>query len=147
MWTCNRLDLRALGSQPMMMPRNLSDHWTRQVIDAHIGSAVAAHSLASLLQTGGCCTLTGAHGKTFGTNLQGCPFNTPEQFVYYPKRGAHLEDLVRTRHIYLKVTNVSRKLNVFILGSASISPHNFRMNVRNISQNIVNPTSHCYRSE
>ena len=25
--TCNRLDLQTLGSQPVMMPKNLPDHW------------------------------------------------------------------------------------------------------------------------
>ena len=27
MSTCNRLDLETLGSQPMTMPKNLTDHW------------------------------------------------------------------------------------------------------------------------
>ena len=26
MWTCNRLDLQTLGSQPVIMPKNLPDH-------------------------------------------------------------------------------------------------------------------------
>ena len=29
MWTCNRLDLGTLGSQPVMMPKNLPDHWIK----------------------------------------------------------------------------------------------------------------------
>ena len=27
MWTCNRLDLQTLGSEPVM-PKNLPDHWS-----------------------------------------------------------------------------------------------------------------------
>ena len=27
MWTCNRLDLQTLGSRPVIMPKNLQDHW------------------------------------------------------------------------------------------------------------------------
>ena len=29
MSTCNRLDLQTLGCQPVMMPKNLHDHWFR----------------------------------------------------------------------------------------------------------------------
>ena len=27
MWTCNQLDLQTPVSQPVMMPKNLLDHW------------------------------------------------------------------------------------------------------------------------
>ena len=30
MSTCNQLHLQTLGSQPMIMPKNLPDHWTQQ---------------------------------------------------------------------------------------------------------------------
>ena len=29
MWTCNRLDLQTLGSQPVIMPKKLLGHWPR----------------------------------------------------------------------------------------------------------------------
>ena len=29
MWTCNRPDLQTLGSQPVIMPKNLPDHWSK----------------------------------------------------------------------------------------------------------------------
>jgi hypothetical protein len=33
MSTCNRLDLQTLGSQPMIMPKNLPDQWPRTLTD------------------------------------------------------------------------------------------------------------------
>ena len=38
MWTCNRLDLQTLGSQTVIMPKNLPDHWSvpgREVVWAY----------------------------------------------------------------------------------------------------------------
>ena len=32
MSTCNRLDLQTLGCQPIIMPKNLLDHWTADLI-------------------------------------------------------------------------------------------------------------------
>ena len=32
MWTCNRLDLQTLRSQPVMMSKNLPDHWSQAMI-------------------------------------------------------------------------------------------------------------------
>ena len=30
MLTCNRLDLETLGSQPIIMPKNLPEHWVEK---------------------------------------------------------------------------------------------------------------------
>ena len=37
MSTCNRLDLQTIGSQLVMMPKNLPDHWSRKASKAMIG--------------------------------------------------------------------------------------------------------------
>ena len=37
MSTCNRLDLQTIGSQLVMMPKNLPDQWSRKASKAMIG--------------------------------------------------------------------------------------------------------------
>ena len=34
-WTVAGLDLQILGSQPVVMPKNLSDHWCKPMIRKH----------------------------------------------------------------------------------------------------------------
>ena len=41
MSTCNRLDLQALGSQPVL-PKNLPDHWSDRGWDVHPYSGIQA---------------------------------------------------------------------------------------------------------
>ena len=36
MSTCNRLDLQTLGSQPIIMPKNLPDHWVNDMTNEQI---------------------------------------------------------------------------------------------------------------
>ena len=46
MWTCNRLDLETLGSQPVL-PKNLPNHWFEWV-SIHFRSICAISTIESM---------------------------------------------------------------------------------------------------
>ena len=51
MSTCNGLDLQTLGSQPMIMPKNLPDHWfTCNLSHAHMLASL--HKVINIRQWG-----------------------------------------------------------------------------------------------
>ena len=53
MSTCNRLDLQTLGSQPIIMPKNLPDHWLSLIVNQS-PAATWDWFFASLLHISAC---------------------------------------------------------------------------------------------